>query len=209
MPLIPLPPNSCVRIQVWSTLAGQAIINGFDYRILSVPDPLTDYSQYMMSLGNAFGAPGGMLAKLRDVYPNNLVVNMLRLQPIFPTRLRFVDFPMDLNGTGSGPAQTANVAASMERWARAGGRKAIGRISVPVPGASYDQGILNDDPFLIKWDILAAKMLEVIASLGPTATYNAVILNPIDPNTVPREIEGTVGKRTVRVQRRRTVGLGI
>jgi len=209
MPIIPLPPSSVVRIQVWSTLAGQAIINHWDYRVISVPIQGTDYNEYMTSLANHFGGPTGLLKFVRDCYPNNLVVNLLRLQPIHPQRLRFVDFPMDLNGSGSGPAQTANVAASLERWARTGGRKAIGRISIPIPGAVYDQGIIIDDPFLIKWDILATEMLDPITTIAPSASYEPVILNPIDPNTVPRPIEGAVGKRTVRVQRRRTVGLGI
>jgi len=209
MPLIPLPNNSVIRVQLWSTLAGQAVINHFDYKLMSVPSPSEDYGAYMDALADALGAAGGLIPAYRAAIPSDMTVNRLRLQPVYPTRMRFYDYNLDLPSTYGAPADTANIAGSIERWARTGGRKGLGRISIPIPRNCFLDGVINDAGFMLNHDLLAAEMLQPITTAAPSMTVVPVIMNTQDPNSIPREIEGTIPKRTVRVARRRTVGLGI
>jgi hypothetical protein len=209
MPIIPLPDVSTINVQMFGTCEGQRIINLFQYELTSIPNPGIDYSNYLNGLSAAIIAPGGLFDSFMGASANNYELDFIRLQPVYPQRLRFIDYPQSAFGTSGSNATTANIAASIERFSRTGKRRGIGRVQIVVPAGVFDGGVIVNGAYLTKLGTLAAVIPLQLNSTSPLLTTQPVLRNTANPQPLSEPVEGTALKTTVRTMHRRTVGLGI
>jgi hypothetical protein len=209
MALPPLPAQSVANVQMFGTLAGQRIITLFQYQITDTPSLGTPYTDYLQALYNQLTVANNLFDSYLDVMSVNYTLDFVRIQPVWPTRLRFVDFVRADPGAWPFVANTPNIATSIERWSVSGKRHGIGRIQLPTPSGAYANGLITDNAYKAVITTLATVMKADVPTVAPVAVWKAVILNAAIPNPVPREVNGTTPKTEVRTMHRRTVGLGI
>jgi len=211
MAVTPLPAHSIINVQMFGHNSNQTIINLFQYRVEETPTPTVQYTDYL----NSFEAELAAALRLEEMFlgalPDTYTLDFVRLQPVYPTRLRFVDYTKGLTGLLVHGAPTANLAASIERYGVTGRRHGIGRVQLVMPEGVYSNGEIDDNAYFNELLDLAQEMksdVSVVAA-GTIANYQPVIINVAEPNPTTVFITGTNVKRSVRVMRRRTVGLGI
>jgi len=156
-------------------------------------------------------APGGLRTDLEACLPQNYVGSFIRYQPVYPSRLRAVDFTWTTTALTSHVATTSNVAASIERYSKLNKRRGIGRIQLPLPQGVFAGGIINDAVYLAALDNLREDMLDDIVTdeVGTIGTWQPVIHNTSAAQPLTSYIDGASVKTTVRTMHRRTLGLGI
>jgi hypothetical protein len=191
-------------------VSGQRIMSTFGYVISSVTGSFDD-SALAIAFQSAIAAAG----KLEDAYlaccPSNYTRGLMWWQIIRPGRVIQRKLTMTSVGNNSGEiADTPNVAAVLLRRGDTANRKNISTLHVPSPTTSnwIDGG---------KWTVQALNALNPLCTEvgrvysltgGTTCTLSPSILNgPLSSNVTP--ITAVSVMETVRVMRRRTVGLGI
>jgi len=208
---VPLPANCVLNAQMFGHLNGQAIITLFQYRFDGTPSSL-DYTAYLDDFAQSWAdVVTGIEPLLRSVFPDNYEYDFLRLQVVYPQRLRFMEYSKAVTGNSGNDASTSNLAVSIERWSKINKRRGIGRIQIPLGDNEYVDGIVNNVPYKNALALVKTRMTEPILTggTGTSGTWNPVIANTAAPQIVISPVDGATIKTTVRVMRRRTVGLGI
>lgn len=211
MPLVPLPNNSVINIQFFGMLNNQRIITLFQFKFDGNTAPATDYTDYMSELFEALDQPGQLRTDLEGCLPNNYVTEFVRLQPVYPTRLRAVDFTWTSTGLYSQAAGTSNLASSIERYSKLNRRRGVGRVQVPTPSGVFANGILSTAGYITALTALSVAMRSDLTTSDPgtIGTWLPVIHNTSAAQPLTSYVDGTSVKTTVRTMHRRTVGLGI
>lgn len=126
-------------------------------------------------------------------------------QWIYPQRYRVYHVPMAGGFGGQGVGSTANVGSCISMVADTASRHGIGNKHIPgLSTDSADLGYLTPAAKLRNQG-LADNMVTTIVHAG--GALNPVIYNRADP-TASLPIIGSIVHETIRVQRRRTVGVG-
>lgn len=208
--LIPLPTNSIVQLSIFSTLFDQRIINTCRFQFTGVPDPAVDYRQYLGAMSAQLEIAGGLIEDFKDTYPTNLTVQWYRLQPIWPTRLRYMQFLVGAGGTSSfAEARTANLAASIRRVSDVIGPGGVGRVQIPVPEATVANGKLDVDYMNSELTDLANELKQPVVTGAPAATWTPVLFGKNAAGLIHTgEIIDASPEDTVRTMHRRTLRLG-
>lgn len=207
----PLPANAIINFQLFGTLNGQRIITLFQYQNTNSVDPTTEYTDYL----DAFRAEVNVALNLNDRFlacmPSNYVEDFERTQPVYPSRLRFVDNFSAGGGSWASAASTSNLACSIERFSLRNGRRGIGRIQLPLPDGVYLGGKVTDHPYWTVLTALASQMKVTVVTTGPgvAANWIPVIHNLGNAQPLTSDVNGAYFKDEVRTMHRRTVGLGI
>lgn len=210
---MPINANDIIRITYFSTAFNQRILFHMDYRVGNPPTGSGTTQQQLDVLCDLFAATGTgtYLDAYRGMLGDNVTVNTVRAQVIYPIRSAFEEDVISLAGLSpEGPCTTPNVCAVATFRTALAGRKQISNKHIgPIAAAGYDLGRLTSQlqtdlgDFVEKW-----KLPAVDANNGG---YNPGIYHRAGDGPAQKfdPITAGTGQTTVRVMRRRTVGVGI
>lgn len=200
--------GNVIEYRLQGRLFGQITLNTFHYYV-QFDSSLPTYSQSIQAAANGFstGTNNPTLALLA-AQTAEFTLDGIWAQRIYPTRDRAFFSSLSLPGVNTGTCAAPNQAATIEKWSWEGGRHGIG--SLHIPGVPVEQQLLG------LWTNTYRTILETVATrmkanyAPPTDTpciQLPVILNRANkPNS--KELQGTTVQGTVRVMRRRTIGVG-
>lgn len=208
----PVGSGAILEVTIDQTSNSQILLNIFHYRLITTPSTTVDGDDVTGLLATTILGGGVQLpVNLRALCPTNWRWNSWRTQWIHPTRYTRVSYDA---GAGTGGVLSTNtpqnLALTMTKRAVEANRHGIG---------SLHFGGLTSGDFL-NGEITAAGQtkMELIGDaidqvVDVSAVPNAVSLTPIlfnrnSPASSLNWVEYVV-QNTVRVERRRTVGLGI
>jgi len=190
----------------------QRVILTHYYRLSAIdPDVSDTAARDSLVLGVSDGVGGGDV--LESTYlallPPEYELDYWRGQLISPNRMAYVNYNRDMPGTHADSARTVNLGAALTlRTDEAGRKEHCTKHIGPVPESA---AVMVAGEFSAAYKALCVtfigSLLSQVIDAAIGATWDPIIYNP---GTVPNygvPVNGFVGD-TVRVQRRRTVGLG-
>jgi len=190
-------------------LCGQTIMNIFGYRIQSLTGTPT-ITAWATALKTALMAGGGLKSRFLACCPTQYLLRQLWVQIIAPTRYSADLFEVDEPGLfPDSQAETANVSSCLVRRGDYANRSNVSTLHIPC-GTNVE---MIDDGFITQnlKDAMGLLAVQVIAPVTTAGTVSTVV--PVIPTGgVPAaavNITKSFPMDTVRVMRRRTVGLGI
>jgi hypothetical protein len=206
---MPLPLSAIIEAAYVGECNGQTVMNIFHYRV-ETQSSIADVGAEVLVFRQAFGSLGGgsMLAAYLLCMPTNYTLTRVTAQPIYPTRYRRNTQGNEVAGTGSAAALTSNLQASITLTTDLAGRNQNGGKRLLLPGDGFLDGNLVDAQFDALGTLGAAMILPVTAGSGG-GIYNACLFHRPPSVGQYTDITGFIVQRSVRVMRRRTVGLGI
>jgi hypothetical protein len=204
-----LPFNSVIETNLIGTLLGQTVIATFHHRVVT-PSTLPNASDELAAwLGeqwnNVANTPSGAYINCCPLEYTNTRVTA---QAIEPTRLRRVtqvrNHPGDVGNT-----EVSNLQASVTFFTNLAGRSQIGGKRIPMAPDQAVDGFVSE-AYKTLLTTFAANCVGLKVVIQGGAVYAPCIYHRA-PTVVPTftDIEDAIPQDTVRVMRRRTVGLGI
>lgn len=192
-------------------LSGQTVMSTFWY-VLDNIGVFTNVISLYAAIKDVVDDAGNLRDKYIACCPTDYILEQIWLQLIKPERIMKSVFTDGAPGTDQ-PAGTANVAAVITRRGEPATRNAVSTLHVPLAPTEDNMtlGQLAPTGVKTKLSLLAAQMLLPLeggalagAKLTPIV-YQPRTGLPVNGHAIVRaNVEGTV-----RVMRRRTVGLGI
>jgi len=186
----------------------QVCLNTFHYRLESLGGR-TSVFVIQADLIGFMQRAADIQEKFLAVTPSNVTLQEIWCQRISAVRVRKTVADVFLDGTADEEAQTANVAASIERRGDLASRQSIGRLQVMIPGGTVWQ---------IDGHITAAAELKLnaLADLLPagetgapgTAIFAPVLVRRSGLSYTYQPITAAGAMFTTRTMRSRTVGHG-
>ena len=184
----------------------QRVQSTLTYRVTSVVGAPTT-SGFATALDTAFNAANKLYQRWRECCPSNYTLNYVDIQTIRPTRVVRDTFSKLLGGLSGQASSTANIAAVISKRGSLANRHNMG--SIHVPYTNLDVGMHDGIVGNAMQASLLNLSLEVVGpyAVGALGNVVPVIWGPKTP-TVSYDITSAFGQQTVRVMRRRTVGVG-
>jgi len=202
-----LPNNTLLLVSFRGILNGQRIITTFHYRAAGNPTAGTTYVAYLDKLYLLIAA--GLQTKYLDVMPANYLLEVTRLQPIQPMRLRYTEYTVGAPGTLVDNSNTQNLALSIKRVAVTAGPKGVGRVQIPVAAENVLAGEIDmGGPLWANAGIFGVEMIAVQTTVSPGMTWNPCLPAQNGTNTGDWDLFEFGLEQTARTMHRRTVGLG-
>lgn len=204
---IPLAVGQYYRVTHDLTMMSQRLMNTFNYRLDTVGTE-TDNEALGIAMRLVLNAAGRLRAKYLLAIPPQVTLANTWIQTLWPTRMRKQTFVDALPGTLAGIASSANTAASIERNGDRASRHDIGRIQLPAANdtGSITNGVITAAGYLAALNALGLEMITTITTAGGSVLRPVLLRTPVD-GSFSYVIGGTV-QTTLRVMRRRTVGVG-
>jgi hypothetical protein len=202
-----------LRFVYEGTLLGQQIRTTWAYRVTSLTGPaatLVDALEAFRTDPQTVALKNAFL----DCVPSNYTLNNVAYQwhhaDSWYSRMEFEIDEVGANGV----ALTPNIQAGITRRGVLARRQGVGGIRIPVASeAAQITGGLVTNATLLKLRDLASLMDDKIFAntiAGTSMTFTPVIIRQTGtPEVYTNEVAETFAQETVRVMRRRTVGLGI
>jgi hypothetical protein len=204
---IPLAVGQIYRVTFDLTMFGQKLMNTFSYRLKTIGAE-ADSDALGTAMDTVLSAGLNLQSKYLAIVSPQVTLANTWIQLIYPSRVRKQIFLKGIAGAAAGTSQTANVAVSVERFGGLANRHNVGRVQIPAcdDAGHISNGVISGVLYLADINTFATQMKQSITTLG------ASVLEPV---LVPRAggptfqlISGTIVQSTVRVMRRRTVGVG-
>jgi hypothetical protein len=184
---------------------GQILLNTFHY--VQKTSSVADYVAYAIAFNSQIVALGALKDKIKDVLCNTCQLTNIIYQPIKPIRYQAVVAVVGENGTMLGDPLPQNVGQTIERRGIVANRHNMGSLHLPPPSVAGVSGGLLTGIQITNLNIVAAALLLVIAPpLTPAVMVPYLI--PRDPDSPYVPLASAAAQTTVRVLRRRTVGVG-
>jgi len=197
-----------VLVTIVGQYLGQTTMNTYPYVVDTAPVVPVPYATAMAALNTALDAGDTLANTQRGCCPQNWIHVSTWCQVIYPTRLRKFAFAHDGPGLfAETDSFTANLQASIERYSEETGRREQGAVRIPI---GTDVTCIEDGS--VTPELFTALVLHSVQMKTPLTVsgYSLVPLvgvgKPIESSL---KVFGCEAKRTVRVIRRRTLGLGI
>lgn len=194
---------------IWSLILqwksnNQVLLNTFNYR--QEVDNL-DYVDFAaLAQGRILGI-GRLVPTILDAVSNTCTLERTLWQPIRPTRLRAARFTLNSPGTQQEVPLPQNVAQVITRSGDPATRRSIGSIHLPPCDADrVENGVLTAPQRVLVDDVAALVRTPLTDELDNIILTPVLIArNAADPPIVVRFASV---QNTIRVMRRRTVGVG-
>jgi len=187
---------------------GQRTMNTFHYRA-RIASSLPTQAAAAAAFDTFSKAAGGLEARLRGCTSQAFAIEERWFQIIKPARFEKIIITGSVAGNLDVAQTTQNIQASITRRGEMGNRKNVGGIRV-VLGTSDDvvqNGIIEPGQ-VANLELLAQSMEQTVVTAGAVVTWDPLVSMPA--NTADYvNISQCFVQTTVRVIRRRTVGLGI
>lgn len=199
-----IPDGSLLEATVKGSLAGQVTMSVFHYKLTNtfgVPDGEATINSFHTEWGGNFDFFGAY----KECCSNELTFTELVYQWIYPIRYRRVTKPLvGQAGTIVETSEPPNVAQVVTKVGERAGRHYVGTVHIPgLPKANNGNGLLVEQQLT-----LLTTFGGLVATAAQNGTLVPVIFNRSQPQDSPRIIDA-FPQSTVRIMRRRTVGLGI
>lgn len=212
--------GAVLQATIRGKLHGQTVMNVFHWRWDQGATPITDGQAFLNQIHAALDVAGGHWSLYAEIVPTTWTLGVVDYQWIVPTRFRKVSaIPGQANGLNTA-STTANLAVVTEfngdkagkrfqcvkHYPGVGGTNIVnGLLNPNVVGAMQDFGLKYLDP-VVSGDGLLMPIVYGRPRAGFTDS-DGVVHPPLpELKTV---LTGLDPKNTVRVVRRRTVGVGI
>lgn len=206
---MPLPLGAVIEGVIRGELTGQTILNVFHYRVdnQSTIDNIVDEVDQFLDDWAAIG-DGSFMENFMDCQVSNYTQREISAQAIYP--VRYVKRSVTTATVGDrGNAGSANLAAVITKRTNLSGRSKVGAVHIAgLTGADFNGGLIQPG---FKADLLTfgANIVAPVTASAGGGIYNPCIYHRNIANPKTDLITGVVVQDTVRVMRRRTVGLGI
>lgn len=199
--------GALLEVVIRSTLAGQRQMTVLHYTLTDLGAPADQFTM-LETVDDRLAAIDGIYNAISAVSGNDCEFQEVQLQWVHPFRYAYRRFAsMPLIGQYDGVCMPPNTSATITKRGEEAGRHSIGSVHMPnVPAGSIDEG-LYVAPVLDLYTALAAR-LKAPFTLATPGVITPVIYNKLAPAD-SKTVFTTVVQPEVRVQRRRTVGLGI
>jgi len=199
--------GAVLEVVIHSTLAAQRQMTVLHYVIKEMSAPADQFS-ILETIDDRLAAADGIYDAIADVSGNDCEFQSVQLQWIYPVRYAYRKFAsMPLIGQFAEPCYPPNVSVTITKKGVEAGRKNIGAVHMPnVPNGAILNGHL-DGAAVALYETLATR-LKTNYTLATTGTLVPIIAHRAALAESP-EVVSAVLQFTSRVQRRRTVGLGI
>jgi len=198
-----------VLMTINGTLFGQRIMNTFGYvvsEMTGAQDQLTAFQQ----LRTLQCTNGDMIDAYYACCPIEYSIDTLVYQVIRPTRFQRIVLDNLAGGDSSiYHAYTANLASVLMRRGSLGNRKNVSTLHIPAPSESgwATNGILQSGAIGFVNGLGSFVRQTYTIALGGTKFSPSILNGPLSSDVTP--IVDYAAQSTMRVMRRRTVGLGI
>lgn len=203
--------DDLVELRVNYVQNGQRLMNVFHYRATDVSTDLDYETALQFAMSEFLENPDMWVSKWDDNATEECSIYKVEIQRIFPDRTYHLSQLVDVPGTV--PVATfvplpQNSQLSLTKVTTASGRGRTGRIEVPGGTAELvEEGRLNADGIVWMNQLADAIQLPIpLEELNPSA-LQPIVLYGFAPAGSPA-IEMVRVQDTVRVSRRRTVGVG-
>lgn len=209
-------PTPVVAGAIWQyrvnyTMFGQRFISTMNLVRSATSPVVTDYN----ATANAFLAwqtgLTGFIPKLQACLSNQVTFVTHELQPIYPTRLRSqLNILPGTAGTQAGLALPTNTAQTITKTTDLATRYGIGSMHLP-PGDINSVSVGTGQWTIVQFGLLNTVALHIVGpwlSVVLADVWEPVLWNQATPARVTPITSAKV-QETIRVERRRTVGLGI
>lgn len=185
---------------------GQVTLSVFHYRLNNaIAD--SDGTNLVTALEPLINAVGELLDKYLDCCSQDFLMNDITMQWIYPTRYSAQHFaPFALAGNVAQPKMPSNVAAALLKRTFLTGRRQRGVLHMPGVPTTFVVDSEFTAPAIATYDALGDHIDNVLI-LATNEQFEPVIFNKAFPVTSP-QIQSVDAESTVRIMRRRTVGVG-
>lgn len=203
----PITNNQVYRVTYDLTMFGQKLMNTFSYRVGVIgSEPDTD--TLCDNIETVLSGLTNLEAKYRACLPPQVTIANTWIQVIYPTRIRKKVYVRNLAGLWTGVALTANTAVSIERFGAVANRHNIGRVQLPSGDdvTSMNNGLVAAGAYTTALTALATQIPANLSTIGGTVMNPVLVQSPVNANY--NYITGANLQPTMRVMRRRTVGVG-
>lgn len=197
-----------VLVTIVGRLCGQRTLNTFPYRVAAASGG-DEQSDVFTAFHASLGAAGELRPAFRGCTPENYDLDAMWYQIIRPVRFRKYVANVGVAGLFLSTAYTGNVQASVTRVGSVAERKSVGGIRVPIgtdANSTVDGSVTN--ALKAQLTTLANAMKRTIITVGFVTTFIPLVGVARLPGPF-RDVYDAFAQDTTRVQRRRTVGLGI
>jgi hypothetical protein len=211
MAIAPVAIGDIVQVIIGSRVLGQSCLNVLYYRADSNMGPNT-YQATLQNLSNKIATDivQGIIPYMLDAMGNNTTVEFIQLQKVYPQREIPVRTPQGVPGVHVDDCATPNVAGVILKRVEKPGRGKTGSFHLAgIPETGYSGGSFTA-PYQALLDAIGNQLDDPIDGIVAGSKWNPGTFNPdlgLPDNFVP--LAGYEVKTTVRVMRRRTVGVGI
>jgi hypothetical protein len=194
---------------IWQLLieyraSNQRLLNTFNYVQLSAAEDYTTLANILQAWAED---DGGLRDLIQQVIHQGVSIVKMSWQPVRPVRLRAISFTMDIPGAQDGNGLPQNVSQVISRFGELANRRNQGAIHLP-PGEidTVLNGIIQAAQ-IGKLQAVANKMVSTIIRPADVLQAAPVLISQ-DAELTPQFVETAVPQGTIRVMRRRTVGVG-
>jgi hypothetical protein len=197
-----------VSVTYWGTLFSQRVMNVLHYRVtVDSTDPTYVGAAAALAFAMGSGAVSPGLAMLAAQGPQ-YTLDEIRVQKVNGLRERYVSASFGLPGTHADDVTSPNVSAVLLKKSASVSRRGLGTFHLPgIPETGYAAGYLTP-AYQILINAIGARLLNPVTPVLEALVVQPVIWTPTgDPIYYP--VIGTTLVTTLRIMRRRTVGLGI
>lgn len=177
----------------------------------SIPDPTTPRQLQDLFLATIqAGQPNDLVTDYLAVCATDYLLTRLRVQIVKPVRIAAVEAVLAGAGTRVGVTQATNINGTITFRSSLAGRKEVATIHPPaLPEGEYINGNLTVG-MRAALTALGEKFSENVVIAAPFSVWRPVIFHRTAlPGAQFSDINSFAVGETVRVMRRRTVGLGI
>jgi len=200
--------NDQIAVSFVGTLLGQRCMNLFCYQLTTFAGPHTT-TAVNTAMDGAIDAGGTMLNNYLNVTPDNYTLDEVWYQFVRPTRYVKDVLAKAQPGQSGFDADTANVQQTVTKRGPAANRRNVGSVHIPCP---TEAGAITNGLLTVGQKVALANfaldMQSPLALFGGTVIATPCILNT-HGQFLPVLYSTALAQSTVRVLRRRTVGLGI
>jgi len=200
------------KVVIRQRLYNQRLLNVLWYRVSDAGGAPPDRWQMQIAVANQMGILDGVIDKMIAAQTDDLLIQAVTVSSYRTPldRKPYGEVNIGINGSVAVAAGDANTAASIEKRANVPipghPRYGIGRFQLGgIPADQYTAGLF-EAPYQITLQELADVLTESFVVLG--VTFVPVLVNTDGASFVLSDIFGAAAKDTVRVMRRRTVGVG-
>lgn len=207
-PVYAIVPNDMCEITTFARYKGQQILSVFHYRYIAAQpgNVVAEFSAlYEAVVSNA----NSLLSKIRACQVDDVIYDKVRMQIIYPLRRPYDDKITVSNGTriNVDPAPP-NVAAVINKQTDIQQRGRTGSLHIAGMNSEDQANGVWTAAYITALTAVANAIPVDIPGAGVNATWTPYTWSRSQPGQ-PAVIIGALPMSTVRVMRRRTVGVGI
>jgi hypothetical protein len=207
MATYPLNPGDIVELSMRFTLFNQRLLTVLHFQA-NLGAPIADGIAALNTAAAQWVGVGGANTQFLGLITGETTEDAVRMQVVYPVRRPYNETPVGNAGLYIGTCTAPNVAVVCTAVSLTAGRGKNGSFHVGgVPTAAYSGGLVTG-PYINLVKTFASRSMDPLGVGGAGNNLNRVIWSKAKP-TAASQILSNIVQGTIRVMRRRTVGVGI